>query len=332
MAHYVRWVDPESKKQMTQKMDSEESANFLLTVLNAHGNDVGAALTNAKDYYGGVYSVSRMIEDHIALLTGVNGYTVRRCKANLKCHIADNLGMMDATKVEYRDIVTWIKGMQSKGLSSKTIANVHGLISAAFNSMVRDKRRPDNPCKGVSLPKSAATEEPATFLTRAEWDLVENELTEPYKSFFKFLIHTGLRFSEAAALEARDFQTTPSGQHVVNVTRAWTKDEQNVSYIGPTKTRQSKRSVALTTQAYAMIKPLLLAAAQSGSQVFLNTAGTYIDHRRAWGVWDLAVMKAQTKGLTKRPRIHDLRHSNASWLLHAGLDIYKLQKHLVVLC
>lgn len=116
---------------------------------------------------------------------------------------------MDATKVEYRDIVTWIKGMQSKGLSSKTIANVHGLISAAFNSMVRDKRRPDNPCKGVSLPKSAATEESATFLTRAEWDQVENELTEPYKSFFTFLIHTGLRFSEAAALEARDCQTTP---------------------------------------------------------------------------------------------------------------------------
>ncbi|WP_370278941.1 tyrosine-type recombinase/integrase [Pseudarthrobacter sp. NamB4] len=39
-------------------------------------------------------------------------------------------------------------------------------------------------------------------------------------------------------------------------------------------------------------------------------------------------MKAQTKGLAKRPRIHDLRHTNASWLLHAGLNIYMLQKHL----
>ncbi|TLM73150.1 site-specific integrase, partial [Pseudarthrobacter sp. NamB4] len=43
---------------------------------------------------------------------------------------------------------------------------------------------------------------------------------------------------------------------------------------------------------------------------------------------DLAIMKAQTKGLAKRPRIHDLRHTNASWLLHAGLNIYMLQKHL----
>ena len=313
---------------MTQKMDSEENAKFLLTVLNAHGNNVEEALNSAKDFYGGVYTVSRMIEDHISLLTSANGYTIRRYKGNLKCHIAENLGAMDAMQVEYRDIVAWIKNMQTKHLSSKTIANVHGLISAAFNSMVRDKRRPDNPCKGVSLPKSAATEESATFLTHAEWDLVEKQLSEPYKAFFTFLIHTGLRFSEASALEARDFHTTPSGQHVVNIARAWTKDEDNISYIGPTKTKQSKRSIALTTTDFSLVRPLVLAAAKSSSSVFLNTTGTHIDHRRAWGVWDRAVMKAQAAGLTKRPRIHDLRHSNASWLLHAGLDIYKLQKHL----
>ncbi|GAA4054360.1 hypothetical protein GCM10023063_48710 [Arthrobacter methylotrophus] len=187
-------------------MDSEESAKFLLTVLLAHGSNVGAALDSATDYFKGKYTVTRMIEDHIGLLTSANGYTVRRYKGNLKCHIAATLGQMDATEVEYRDIVAWIKGMQSKGLTSKTIANVHGLISAAFNSMVREKKRPDNPCKGVSLPKSEATEETATFLTPDEWSIVEAELSQPYKAFFTFLIHTGLRFSEASALEARDFQ------------------------------------------------------------------------------------------------------------------------------
>jgi integrase len=269
-----------------------------------------------------------MIEDHIDLLTSANGYTVRRYKGNLRCHIANSLGVMDATAVEYRDIIRWIKEMQEKGLSSKTIANVHGLISAAFNTCVREKRRTDNPCKGVALPKSNATEEVSTFLTAYEWALVEAELGEPYKSFFSFLVQTGLRFSEATALEAKDFVTTSTGQHVVNIVRAWTKDENNVPYVGPPKTKQSKRSVALTGSTASLIRPLIANAAKAGGQVFLNTAGSYIDHRRAWGVWDLAVMKAQTKGLTKRPRIHDLRHTNASWLLHAGLNIYMLQKHL----
>nr|WP_051427554.1 tyrosine-type recombinase/integrase [Arthrobacter sp. H20] len=62
--------------------------------------------------------------------------------------------------------------------------------------------------------------------------------------------------------------------------------------------------------------------------MFLNPSGRPIDHRRAWEIWDEAVRSAQAAGLDKKPRIHDLRHSNASWLLQAGLDIYKLQKHL----
>jgi integrase len=154
----------------------------------------------------------------------------------LRCHIADGLGTMDATKVEYRDVVAWVKSMQAKGLAPKTIKNVHGLMSASFNTMVSEKQRADNPCEGISLPKSSATEETATFLTPDEWQRVQAELTEPYKSFFTFLVYTGLRYSEATALEERDFQTRPKGQHIVKVVRAWTRDEDNVPVIGPPKT------------------------------------------------------------------------------------------------
>lgn len=63
VTHYVRWVDPATKKQRTQKVASEEDANFLLTVLNAHANDVDAALNSARDHYKGIYTVTRMIED-----------------------------------------------------------------------------------------------------------------------------------------------------------------------------------------------------------------------------------------------------------------------------
>jgi integrase len=194
--------------------------------------------------------------------------------------------------------------------------------------MVRDKRRPDNPCKGIALPKSQDTEEKATFLTQEEWRLVKAELTDPYRALFDFLILTGLRFSEATALEGRHFQEARSGQHIVKVTQAWTRDEDNHSYIGPPKTPQSRRSVALPSKTYSKFRPFFMSAQTTGSFVFLNTTNTPIDHRRAWDVWDAAVKKAQKNGLAKRPRIHDLRHSNASWLLQAGLDMYKLQKHL----
>jgi len=208
VTYYVPWIDPDTKQRMWQKMDSKDSANLLLTVLNAHANNIDSAPESVKAHYRGVYTVSRMIENHISLLM-VGGYTIRRYRGMLRCHIEDGLGTLDATKVEYKDIVAWVKGLQAKGLASKPIANVHGLISASFKTMVKEKRRPDNPCKGVTPPKDVATEEKATFLTPEEWRRVQAELTEPYKSFFTFLIHTGMRYSEATAVKASDFETLP---------------------------------------------------------------------------------------------------------------------------
>lgn len=146
-----------------------------------------------------------MIEEHIALLTGVRGYTVRKYRANLQNHLTDGLGRLEATKVGYRDVVQWVQSMQAKGLSAKTIANVHGLLSASFNTMVKKKKRDDNPCKGVSLPKDDSTDESATFLTKSEWAKLSALINEPHRALFDFLAMTGLRFSEATALYAKDF-------------------------------------------------------------------------------------------------------------------------------
>jgi site-specific recombinase XerC len=38
--------------------------------------------------------------------------------------------------------------------------------------------------------------------------------------------------------------------------------------------------------------------------------------------------KAKDKGLKKRPRRHDLRHTNASWLILAGVALPVIQRHL----
>jgi hypothetical protein len=65
----VRWIDPDSRQAKAQKMPSEDSANLLLTVLKAHANDIDSALESVKAHYRGVYTVSRMIENHISLLT-----------------------------------------------------------------------------------------------------------------------------------------------------------------------------------------------------------------------------------------------------------------------
>ena len=41
-----------------------------------------------------------------------------------------------------------------------------------------------------------------------------------------------------------------------------------------------------------------------------------------------ALTKAQDKDLTKGPRPHDLRHTNAGWLIKAGVPLTVIQRHL----
>ena len=38
--------------------------------------------------------------------------------------------------------------------------------------------------------------------------------------------------------------------------------------------------------------------------------------------------KAKDKELTTRPRPHDLRHTNATWLIQAGVPLTVIQRHL----
>jgi integrase len=45
-------------------------------------------------------------------------------------------------------------------------------------------------------------------------------------------------------------------------------------------------------------------------------------------VWYPAVEKARARGLRKKPRVHDLRHTCASWLIAAGIPLLVIQHHL----
>ena len=91
-------------------MDSEDGANLLLTDLKSHANNIDSALESVQAHYRGVNTASRMIENHISLLMA-GGYTIRRYPGMLRCHIDGCLGTLDATKVEYKDIVAWVKGL-----------------------------------------------------------------------------------------------------------------------------------------------------------------------------------------------------------------------------
>jgi len=126
-------------------------------------------------------------------------------------------------------------------------------------------------------------------------------------------------------------------------------------YIGPPKTKRSRRTVSLPDDVIATLTPLLEAGHE---YVFVNGQGNPIRQAKFWeDVWnparrlanglpafdsrakDGAPWRARANGswdgrqpaskpLGKFPRVHDLRHSHASWLLAGGIPLPTIQRRL----
>lgn len=131
-----------------------------------------------------------------------------------------------------------------------------------------------------------------------------------YHLFFEFLYWTGARRGEAIALQK------------VNVQDGWVTIKHSQRYnkegLKPTKTKQI-RKIKLDDILWDHLQPLLGA---EGAYLFGGKEGlppTVIDR-----VFKKAI---QESGVTPI-RIHDLRHSHATWLINNGVNIVAVSKRL----
>lgn len=185
-----------------------------------------------------------------------------------------------------------------------------------------------NPCRGVPLPTLERVDDGARFLTPAEFFLLLDGMDENYTAFVQFLVMTGARFGEATAVQAADIDLT-SRVPAARINKAWKRDGRSGYYLGTTKTGAGKRTIGINTSLVNLLRPLL-SDKVGNDLVFTTAAGARIGHKPFWQhLWVPAVQAAQTNGLTKSPRIHDLRHTHASWLLQDGaMPLFAISRRL----
>lgn len=331
-SYQVQWRDRDTKQPERWTFDDEAEAESWKRLLNANGQSLRVSQRVHDDGKLAGPSVAELMATHISELTDVGPYQMGRYESDIVNHFSEHLGPRKVVAVEYEDIVAWIKYMQGKGLSAKTIANQHGLLSATMTTAVRKRLRPDNPCKGVKLPKSTATEEVMRFITQDEWRSVIRSMDPHFVPFFQLLIGTGLRFGEATALKASDFDLT-SATPTVQVIRAWKSNKKTGYYIGPPKTKKSKRTVSLAPSTVEAIRAKVEGAGKD--YVFTLKRGGVMRSGSTFNrAWRPALIKAGYEPWESKekpgnmPRIHDTRHSHASWMLQAGMEIFALSRRL----
>ena len=232
----VLWRDPDTGRQTSLTYDDEREAKVVKELIEAAGGYATEAARIAEAVRKPGPTVLEAISEHIELLTGVGADTRSHYRRQLTAHIAPVIGAYPVSALTYRHVAGWVRTMTAKGLASKTVATVHGLLSAAMTTATRLGYRTDNPCVGVSLPED--------------------------------LVDVLLPLVAAKAPDALLFTNTVGSQ--ISSSRFWT-----------------------TTWT-----PALDAACNP---------------RRADGAPDLDAPRR-----TKRPRVHDLRHTHASWMIARG--------------
>lgn len=319
-SYRVIWRDPADSKRRRITFGNRVDAEDWRVILEKAGPDAALRVLQTPDARE-AETVSQAIDRHLAGLSGIEEGTRRDYRRIADRVIGPALGAIPITALHRDDVARWINDQEDAGVTPKTIMNRHSLLSAALASAHQDGRVERNVARGVRLPRAQRSE--MVFLTQEEFGELVALFSERWRPLVLLLGATGMRWSEATALQVGDVDL-PGRQ--IRVVRAWKETRSSVTKIGVTKSRRGERTIPLPTACRADLERLT-AGRPPDAWVLTSPRGDKpVVHSSFYTrAWQPAVSEfAAAHG--KRPRIHDLRHSYASWAIAAGHSLTAIQR------
>lgn len=225
----------------------------------------------------------------------------------------DHFGEDRIGEITSRDVLTFLQRIAAQGYSQKVIANrkmvMKGIFDYAFIAGDVDR----NPCTDLPIVKG----QPRTPRKPASDDDIK--LIEQHKNdsdiarMYYFMLYTGLRRGEAVALQYKHIDRK---KKTVRVEQSCAWDDSTPVLKKP-KTDAGVRTVSLPDNVLAVIP-----ARRSAEEYVFFPGG--LPKRKAL-LQAIKCLQEQT-GITATP--HQLRHSYASLLHSAGIDVKDAQHML----
>lgn len=254
------------------------------------------------------------------------GKTHQEYEGAVRLYITPFIGSQQLTKLNGETLVSWQGKLARKGFTPNMRHRSIKVLRAALSKAVKLRIIPFNPCVSLDKPK----------VTRKEVTPLEPE--ECHKLFAACQKHrlgdviilaamTGLRKGELFAIE---WSAVDLDEGVLMVRK--TLQELRGLKLKEPKTTSGKRPISLDPVAVAALRSRLKKARDEGFDpdevpiVFPNTRGGYLRgsnfDRNVWYPIRDGV------GIPDTFVFHDLRHTQASLLLAAGVDLKVIQKRL----
>lgn len=307
--YYLRYINADGRQRMLKIARAEDvsfhKAKERATRLRAEvalGNDPVAAKEERK----AIPTYSWLADQHLEY---AKSYQKSHSSTEiiLRRHIRPRWDKLRLNEIRPQDIAKWLGEKAEEGLKPATVEKIRVVFSRSFKLAMQwnvagvasnpvstvPRRRFDN-----ARERYLTTEE-ATRLRNA----VEKSANPQLKHIVGLLLLTGARISEL--LHAK-------WEHVDIERKAW--------LIPISKTGKARR-VPLSTAAVDMMQKLPRFEKCAYLVPNPETLKPYVSIKKAW---QTARKEAKLSGL----HIHDLRHSAASFMINAGVDLYAVGKVL----
>jgi integrase len=234
---------------------------------------------------------------------------VRNYEIGLRKHVLPDLGGKRLGDIAVADLQSLIERLRQKGLSASSISNILNPVQALYRRSMQLGHVMHNPCRDISLPtirsrrEHAAEPQDAGCMIRA--------LPESDQCVWALAFYSGLRLGEMRALRFEDIDEKAG---LIHVERSWDRAEGVIA----TKSFAGRRDVPII----AALRPFLAAqrarctwqpeglALGVSARAPFTPSSLYRHSEKAW----------KDAGF---PRVtpHQARHSFASYLIAAGVDV-----------
>jgi integrase len=283
----------------------------------------GAKAIVGKDTVGGY--LQRWMDDFIALNRAKK--THQEYEGVIRLYIRPYIGQQLLVKIDGEALDAWQGKLIRKGVSNDIRNRTIKILRAALNRAVKLKLIPFNPCSSLEKPK-ITRDEPEPLEPEQCRDLFNACESHRLGDMVILAAMTGLRKGELFGLEWPDVNLN---EGTLAVRRALQELKGELIVKEP-KTKAGRRVVSLGVEAIEALARRKQKAIDEGFDpsafpiVFPNTLGSHMrssnfDDRVWYPIREAA-------GIPDSFVFHDLRHTQASLMLAAGVDLKVIQKRL----